>query len=79
MTCPCGRPLHYKDPAVQAMVEQFIHSLGEHVPINVEGDPRTFLVSRHYIALHGFTAQDLIAGRVPVRGRRMTPRPQKAL
>lgn len=49
--CHCGQPLHYSDPAVQAVVERMIEKLGEMTIIAVEG--RVWRVPRHYIALHG--------------------------
>jgi hypothetical protein len=57
MSCPCGEPLHYSDPVVKAQVTRLVEKLGEHVPITtVDG---TWLVSRHYIALHGVKADEL--------------------
>jgi hypothetical protein len=65
--CPCGRPLHYTDPETERVIREFIAELGEDIPITV-GD-RTWLVSRHYIALHGVKASELPALGFPeVRG-----------
>jgi hypothetical protein len=55
--CPCGRPLHYRDPLIQAVIEEMIERLGTHLPITV--GRRTWLVPRHYIALHGVKASEL--------------------
>lgn len=55
--CHCGQPLHYTNPSIQKMVEEFVDQLGENVPV-VCGD-KTYLVQRHYIALHGLKATDL--------------------
>jgi hypothetical protein len=55
--CPCGRPLHYSTPQLQAMVEAFVRDLGPEVIVTV-GD-RRWRVSRHYIALHGLKASEL--------------------
>jgi len=55
--CPCGRPLHYQLDFVKSMVEEAIRQHGEFVTVNALG--RRFLVSRHYIALHGLAAEDL--------------------
>ena len=55
--CHCGRPLHYTSPEVEAIVRELIRVRGSHVPVTVEG--RTWLVQRHYIALHGLHALDL--------------------
>jgi hypothetical protein len=49
--CHCGKPLHYSDPAVRAMVEDFVNLFGPDILVTVEG--RSWLVPRHYIALHG--------------------------
>jgi hypothetical protein len=57
--CPCGRPLHYRAPGVQAYVESLIHDLGS--DIEVATPDGTFLVPRHYIALHGISARTLRA------------------
>jgi hypothetical protein len=55
--CACGRALHYNDPAVQRLVERMIAHLGPEVRTSL-GD-RTWLVPRHYIALHGLAGADL--------------------
>ncbi len=56
--CACGRPLHYSDSRIQQMVERLIAEAGEEtVRVTIEG--RTWLVPRHYIALHGLKAQEL--------------------
>ena len=55
--CHCGRPLHYTDPAIEAMVRMLIRELGEYIKITVDG--RTWLVQRHYIALHGIKGSEL--------------------
>lgn len=52
--CHCGLPLHYTDPANERYVRLLIESGGEHIPVTVRG--RTWLVQRHYIALHGIQA-----------------------
>ena len=57
--CPCGRPLHYANPESQARIERMIRTLGPEIPVTILG--RTWLVSRHYIALHGLRAADLPA------------------
>jgi len=55
--CHCGRPLHYTDPVIERMVRALIDELGEYIRITVEG--RTWLVQRHYIALHGVKGSEL--------------------
>lgn len=55
--CPCGQPLHYSHPDTQAQVEALIRELGLHTKVRVGN--KTWLVSRHYIALHGLKASEL--------------------
>jgi len=47
------------------MVERLIEGAGGDPMVKVHIGRRTWLVQRHYIALHGITAIDLAAGRVP--------------
>lgn len=55
--CHCGQPLHYTDSMHEQVVRRLIMTLGEHVKVT-RGN-RSWLVSRHYIALHGLKAEDL--------------------
>ena len=55
--CACGKPLHYSDPIIQQMMQELVDQRGEDIHITVRG--RTWLVQRHYIALHGVKAQEL--------------------
>lgn len=55
--CHCGRPLHYGNPGLEAYVNEMVAMLGERVEVSV--DRRTWLVPRHYIALHGLQAEAL--------------------
>ena len=55
--CHCGRPLHYTDPVIERMIAALVEQLGEYAPVMVAG--RTWLVQRHYIALHGLRAAEL--------------------
>jgi uncharacterized protein YbbK (DUF523 family) len=58
--CPCGKPLHYNGMHhVQAMIEQQIEELGESVRVTVPEMGRSFMVPRHFVALHGIRAKDL--------------------
>jgi hypothetical protein len=50
--------LHYTDPEVEAAVRLIILDGGEMIPVTVEGKG-TYLVSRHYIALHGLKAVEI--------------------
>lgn len=51
--CHCGEPLHYEDENTKNMVDDIIKRLGPHVSVTCNGI--TYLVPRHYIALHGIT------------------------
>lgn len=55
--CACGRPLHYANNHHRDWVERVIADLGPTIAVTVAG--RTFLVPRHYIALHGIKASEL--------------------
>lgn len=55
--CACGRPLHYTDPDVEEMVRALVAMNGEYVTVMVGS--RIWLVQRHYIALHGLSAEEL--------------------
>jgi hypothetical protein len=55
--CACGRPLHYNNKDVERIVKRYAEKLGEMVEIAAPSG--TFLVQRHYIALHGVGAKDL--------------------
>jgi hypothetical protein len=57
MNCPCGKPLHYSNPEVQAIVERLIAEHGESLLVTV--GERSWMVPRHYIALHGLKAAEL--------------------
>lgn len=56
--CHCGNPLHYSNPATQAAVEKLVRDLGEFQQVTIPGQG-TWLVQRHYIALHGIKAAEL--------------------
>lgn len=55
--CHCGRPLHYADSVLAAFCRKLVADQGEFVPVTC--DERTWLVQRHYIALHGLKAVEL--------------------
>jgi hypothetical protein len=55
--CFCGQPLHYADPVNQAAVQTLVDLLGERVRVTSGG--RSWLVPRHYIALHGLRQGEL--------------------
>jgi hypothetical protein len=55
--CHCGLPLHYTHPETQRFVEAMVAELGPCVIVTVAG--RSWLVPRHYLALHGLRAADV--------------------
>lgn len=57
--CACGRRLHYSDPLNKQRVEELIRKNGEFTEITYLGNGKTYIVQRHYIALHGIKAVDL--------------------
>lgn len=57
MLCACGRALHYRDERVKRMVCDLVSDNGPDLLVTIEG--RTWLVQRHYIALHGVKASEL--------------------
>jgi hypothetical protein len=65
VTCACGRPLHYTDPEVRAAVDRLVADHGDCITITRLEDNRSWIVQRHYIALHGIKATDLGTERLP--------------
>ncbi len=59
MNCPCGRPLHYATPEAAEYMDRMVAELGDRIAVSVPVG--TFLVPRHFIALHGLKAEDLPA------------------
>jgi len=56
--CACGKPLHYSNERIKAMVEDLIAIQGEFIDVKIAGG-KTYRVQRHYIALHGLKAENL--------------------
>lgn len=56
--CPCGRELHYSNPETERQVRQLVARLGRYQKITVAG-LGTYMVDRHYIALHGVKGEDI--------------------
>lgn len=55
--CACGQPLHYSDERIRGLVEKLIEKQGRYLRVTThEG---SWLVDRHYIALHGLKAWEL--------------------
>ena len=55
--CACGRPIHYTDRSIQAIIEGYVRDLGPSVIVEIEG--RRYHVQRHYLALHGLKAAEI--------------------
>jgi hypothetical protein len=55
--CHCGQPLHYGSPETERYMKSMVKKLGEFTKVTARG--RTWLVSRHYVALHGMKAAEL--------------------
>lgn len=55
--CACGKPLHYSDPEIQAQVQHLVDRLGP--LLLVRSGARSWMVPRHFIALHGLVAREL--------------------
>ena len=49
--CPCGLPLHYNNPHLEALVEEIINKKGQFALLMVDG--REWRIPHHYLALHG--------------------------
>lgn len=56
-TCPCGEPLHYTEAGTEAIVRNMVAELGEFVLIRIPDG--NYLVSRHFIALHGLSGDEV--------------------
>ena len=56
--CACGKPLHYTDPVHEELVRSFVARFGEKIKVTVNG--RSFMVPRHFIALHGLRASEIL-------------------
>jgi hypothetical protein len=57
--CQCGQPLHYQNPDIGKMVEELIEIRGEYIEVQVARNFKTYMVSRHFIALHGLKGKDV--------------------
>lgn len=56
--CHCGKPLHYTSMLMQAWVLSQIDRKGPTVPVT-DSAGRTWIVPRHFIALHGLKEQEV--------------------
>ncbi len=57
--CHCGKPLHYMNLNTFIKISQLSNDLGEFIKIKSTQSGKTYLVQRHYIALHGINGEDL--------------------
>ena len=57
MKCDCGLPLHYSSSKSRRAVEDLVAELGPTVPVHTSQG--SWLVPRHFIALHGLKAIEL--------------------
>ena len=55
--CACGQPLHYADPEIRKNIEQINSRCGADVSVSL--GKRTWIVQRHYLALHKTQVDDL--------------------
>lgn len=55
--CACGKPLHYANKSMEKIAQRIVDEQGEEIKIVVEG--RSWMVPRHFIALHGIEAAEL--------------------
>jgi hypothetical protein len=58
--CACGKPLHYSSAHLREMIEQMVATLGECIVVKNLSSGKAFMVPRHYIALHGIRARELV-------------------
>jgi len=59
--CACGKPLHYSDPKMEALVRKMIKIAGGDEYVLCRSSAGAWRVQRHYIALHGLKAWELPA------------------
>ena len=61
--CACGKPLHYENEIIRRMMQRLVDELGEN--IRVTFGICTWLVPRHYIALHGINLNQVLERGFP--------------
>lgn len=59
LLCACGQPLHYLRPETEAAMRRVVRLQGAKLKVTV--GHRSWLVPRHYLALHGLRAEELPA------------------
>lgn len=57
MKCACGKELHYNSSIAKDTVQGLVDRLGEDVKVTVAD--KSYMVQRHYIALHGLVGSKL--------------------
>jgi hypothetical protein len=57
MKCACGKELHYNSVIAKDTVQQLVDRLGEEVKVTIRD--KSYMVQRHYIALHGLVGSKL--------------------
>jgi hypothetical protein len=57
--CPCGKKLHYSSLSLQKIMEEMCTENGEFIRVTVIETGKTYLVSRHFIALHGIAGSEM--------------------
>jgi hypothetical protein len=55
--CACGRPLHYANYKTRVLLDKMIAQYGPTVAVTTSAG--TWMVPRHYIALHGLRAVEV--------------------
>lgn len=55
--CACGKPLHYTDRQKRQYVDEMVARHGPTVKVTC--GTRSWLVPRHFIALHGLISEEL--------------------
>jgi len=58
--CACGQPLHYTDSNLQRLVIEIINNLGPDIKVTLMDGSRSWMIPRHFIALHGLKGQEIV-------------------
>lgn len=65
--CHCGKPLHYMDKDVEDFVNKMIQKHGENIEVTSNVSKITYIIPRHYIALHGLKESELATLGFPIK------------
>lgn len=63
LMCACGKPLHYQANFIQKIMQQLVDERGENITVTY--GTRSWLVPRHYIALHGIDEEQILERGFP--------------